>query len=276
MNNYLLSQTIGDIAGSAYEFAPVKEYDRIRMFHPDAYCTDDTVCTFACAEALLEGSDMARTLIRRCWQHPNAGYGGRYRKWLLDAASNLRPQGYVPQPYGSFGNGSAMRCSAAGWLAQSEEECIRLATATAAPTHDHPEGIKGAVATALAIYYLNHGKDKDYVREHVLRKYYPEWAAFSYAQIHPGYTFDETCQRTVPAALICFLESKDYVDCLRLAIALGGDADTLGAIAGPMAYAHYREMPAELVERAMAKMPEWMLEVNRRFDARMQELLAAQ
>ena len=268
MNNYLLSQAIGDIAGSAYEFDPVKDVTQIRIFHPCAYYTDDTVCTFACAEALVDGSDMARTLYERCRQHSHAGYGGRFRRWVHS------PE--LPPAYGSFGNGSAMRCSAAGWLARTEEECIRLATATAMPTHDHPEGIKGAVATALAIYYLNHGKDKDYVREHVLRKYYPEWAALSYAQIQPDYYFDETCQRTVPAALISFLESTDYEHCIRLAIALGGDADTLGAIAGPMAYAYYREMPAELVDTVLRNLPTWMLEVNRRFDARMQELRAAE
>ena len=284
MNNYLLSEAIGDIAGSAYEFDPNKEYNQIQVFHPRSNYTDDTVCTFACAEALLNGTDMAENLYRRCHQHPYAGYGGRFRRWLYDSAPDGRaaldrlrrgesPEGVAPS-YGSFGNGSAMRCSAAGWLAQSEEECIRLATATAMPTHDHPEGIKGAVATALAIFYLKNGKDKAYIQEHVLRRYYPDWADRSYTQIHPGYDFDETCQRTVPAALICFLASNDYVDCLRLAIALGGDADTLAAIAGPMAYAHYGTMPDELVRQALELLPSWMVELNNRFDARMQEIHA--
>ncbi len=110
------------------------------------------------------------------------------------------------------------------------------------------------------------GKDKDYIRHHVLDKYYPNWSELTYACIKPDYGFDETCQQTIPAALICFLESKDYADCLKLAIALGGDADTLAAISGPMAYAFYREVPKELIENAKAKLPEWMLQVNDEFD----------
>lgn len=135
---------------------------------------------------------------------------------------------------------------------------------TAEPTHNHPEGIKGAVATALAIFYCMNGKDKDYVRTHVLDKYYPEWSELTYAMIKPPYSFNETCQLTVPAALICFLESKDFADCLRLAIALGGDADTLGAISAPMAYAYYRQMPQELIDNALSKLPEWMKQLNDR------------
>ena len=110
------------------------------------------------------------------------------------------------------------------------------------------------------------GKGKDFVREHVLDAYYPSWSALTYADIKPSYGFDSTCQRTVPAALICFLESKDYEACLKLAIALGGDADTLAAIAGPMAYAYHRAMPKELIANAKAKLPQWMLQLNEEFD----------
>lgn len=166
-----------------------------------------------------------------------------------------------------------MRCSVAGFLAGSREECIELATRTAMPTHSHPEGIKGAVATALAIYYGMRGENKNFVREHVLREYYPEWADKTYTDIHPDYGFDETCQQTVPAAIICFLDSSSYVDCIKLAIALGGDADTLAAIAGPMAYAHYREMPQELISNARAKLPQWMLDLNDRLDKRVEKTL---
>ena len=172
----------------------------------------------------------------------------------------------IQPSYHSFGNGSGMRVSAAGFMAKSVEECIDLATKTALPTHDHPEGIKGAVATALAIFYGMQGKDKKYIRKHVLEEYYPSWSALTYTKIKPGYRFDETCQQTIPAALICFLESKDYEDCLKLAISLGGDADTLAAISGPMAYAYYREMPEELIANAKAKLPKWMLQVNEEFD----------
>jgi ADP-ribosylglycohydrolase len=148
----------------------------------------------------------------------------------------------------------------------TEEECVRMATETAMPTHNHPESIKGAVATALAIFHLKNGRDKDFVRENVLNEYYPEWANKKYDEFHDEYSFYSTCAGTVGPAIICFLESKDYVDCIKLAISLGGDADTLAAIAGPMAYAYYRSMPDTLVYQALKKLPEWMVDVSERFD----------
>ena len=259
MNNMLLSAAIGDIAGSIYERRnhSTKDYDRVQVFAPGVRFTDDTVCTFACAEALVCGLDMSQTLYRRCNQHPHAGYGGKFRQWLASPA---------PQPYGSFGNGSAMRCSAAGWLAKNEAECVEMATATALPTHNHPEGVKGAVATALAIFHLKNGRGKDYVRKNVLEHYYPDWATKNYAEIKPHYRFDSTCQGSVGPAILAFLDSEDYIDCLKQAIALGGDADTQAAIAGPMAYALYREMPTAIVEEALTMLPDWMQQVNTRFD----------
>ena len=260
MKNLLLSAAIGDIAGSAYEsrYNSTKNYDAVEMFSSHARFTDDTVCTFACAEALLNNLDMADNLWKRTNGHPHAGYGYRFRLWMASSVHN---------PYGSYGNGSAMRCSAAGWLAGTEEECVDMARLTAMPTHNHPEGIKGAMATALAVYHLKSGRDKAYVRSCVLEHFYPDWALKGYADIHDDYVNDTTCQGTVPAALICFLESKDYVDCIKLAISLGGDADTLAAIAGPMAYAFYRSMPDNLQDEALAMLPEWMRRVNSDFDA---------
>lgn len=123
------------------------------------------------------------------------------------------------------------------------------------------------MATALAVYHLKSGRDKAYVRSYVLEHFYPDWALKGYADIHDDYVNDTTCQGTVPAALICFLESKDYVDCIKLAISLGGDADTLAAIAGSMAYAFYRSMPDNLQDEALAMLPEWMRRVNSDFDA---------
>lgn len=159
-----------------------------------------------------------------------------------------------------------MRVAAAGFLPNTPDVVIKLATYTAFPTHDHPEGIKGAVATALAIHYAIDGKDKDYIKQHVLDEYYPAWSDKSYDVIKPIYYPDESCQLTVPAAIISFIESKDYVDCLKLAISLGGDADTLAAIAGPIAYAYYKEMPEELIVHAKSKLPKWMLDLNDAFD----------
>lgn len=261
MKNYLMSAAIGDIAGSAYEGRShrTKDYSAVKLFSSRARFTDDTVLTFACAEAFLDNKNMADTLWRCAHLHPHAGYGSQFKLWLYN---------HDALPYGSFGNGSAMRCSSAGWLASSEEECICLAEMTAAPTHNHPEGIKGAVATALAVFHLHLGGDKDYVRKNVLDKFYPEWSGRTYEDIHDSYTFNSTCPGTVGPAIICFLESENYVDCIRKAISLGGDADTLAAIAGPMAYAFYREMPDSLVYAALKMLPEWMVRLNERFDER--------
>lgn len=260
MKNLLLAAAIGDISGVPYEFkGRTKNYNDVDLLNPENTYSDDTICTFACAEALLEGKDMAECLHRRGREDFYRGFGGRFALWL--ASREVQP------PYGSYGNGSGMRASAAGFLARDKEECIAYATQTALPTHDHPEGIKGAVATALAIFYAKQGEGKDFIRRNVLDEFYPDWSKETYEGIKPGYQFNETCQLTIPAAIICFLESEDYADCLKLAIALGGDADTLAAIAGPMAYAHYKAMPEELVENAKAKLPKWMLDLNEKFDA---------
>ena len=259
MKNLLLSEAIGDISGMPYEFHHrTKNYDAVNLLHPKNDYTDDTVCTFACAEALMNGLDMAENLWRRCREDLYRGYGGGFMRWLTGRE--------VKPAYNSYGNGSAMRVSSAGFMARSESECIDLATQTALPTHNHPEGIKGAVAAALVIYHCMQGQDKDYVKENVLKKYYPSWASRNLADIRPDYKFSETCQLTVPVAIISFLESNDYADCLKLAISLGGDADTLAAIAGPMAHAYYKEMPEALVLNAKSKLPDWMLALNDRFD----------
>ena len=164
MKNLLMAAAVGDIAGSAYEGRThrTKDYNAVKMFSSRAHFTDDTVLTFACAEAFLKNKNMADNLWMCANQHPHAGYGHRFKQWIKD---------HDHEPYGSMGNGSAMRCSSAGWLARTKEECIDLATQTAAPTHNHPEGINGAVATALAIFYLKNGKDKEFVRQHVLDQY---------------------------------------------------------------------------------------------------------
>ena len=259
MKNLLLSAAIGDICGMPYEFVGrTKDYNAVDLLNPNNDYTDDTVCTFACADALIHNLDMAETLWKRCRQEPGRGYGGRFHAWLSAPQPGL--------PYNSYGNGSAMRVSAAGFLAKSVDESLTYAVRTAYPTHNHTEGQLGAIATAEVIFYAMQGKDKEFLRKRFFDMHYPDWADRSYASIKPGYFFNETCQLTVPAAFICFLESKDYADCLKLAISLGGDADTLAAIAGPMAYAYYREMPQELIDRAKQLLPQWMLEINDEFD----------
>ena len=259
MINYLISEAIGDIAGSAYEGKTrrIKEYDKVKIFSSRAHFTDDTVLTFACAEAFIDNLDMSMNLWKCANEHRHAGFSSKFKLWMGS---------HKPMPYRSLGNGSAMRCSSAGWLAKTEDDCVFKAQKTAVPTHNHPEGIKGAVATALCIFYLKNGKDKDFIRETILNRYYPDWANKSYSDIHDNYTFNSTCAGTVGPAIICFLDSKDYIDCIKLAISLGGDADTLAAIASPMAYAYYKTMPDALIYQAMKKLPDWMVYVSERFD----------
>lgn len=259
MNNLLLSVAIGDISGSLYEHRAhqTKNYNDVVVMHEMGKYTDDTVCTYACAEALLKHIDIATNLVLRCRQHSNAGFGSRFLEWM---------EGDDHTPYGSLGNGSAMRCSSAGWISQTEEQTVKLATELSAPTHNHPDGIKGAVATALSIYHLKNGKDKDFVRNEILGRYYPDWKYLRYKDFHDEYVFDVTCEGTVPPAIICFLDSSDYIDSIKLAISLGGDADTLAAIVGPISYAFYKEIPQLLIETARGLLPQWMLEINDEFD----------
>lgn len=254
MKDLLLSVAIGDISGVPYEFDyPTKNYDAVNLLHPEADYSDDSVCTFAIAEAFIKDLNVSENLWMRCRQDPHRGYGGRFRGWLMTEDRI---------PYNSLGNGSAMRCASAAFIAKDANECEELAIRSAMPTHNHDEGVKGAVATALTIYHLLHGKDKEYIKTEILSKYYPEWANKQYKDFHDDFPFNETCPLTVPPAIICFLESKDYSDCLKLAISLGGDADTLAAIAGPMAYAYYKTMPQELIDNAKNKLPQWMLDIN--------------
>lgn len=254
MKNLLLSVAIGDIAGVPYEFDhPTKNYEDVNLMHPECDYSDDSVCTFAIAEAFMKNLNVSDNLWKRCNEDPNRGYGGRLRRWL---SSEERI------PYNSLGNGSAMRCASAAFLAKTEEECEEMAVISAMPTHNHDEGVKGAVAASLAIFHCLHGKDKEYIRKNVLAKYYPDWELKKYSDFHDDFPFDETCPLTVPPAIICFLESNDFADCLKLAIALGGDADTLAAIAAPIAYAYYKEMPQELIDNALKIIPNWMKEIN--------------
>ena len=230
---------LGDIIGSPFEFDrgdKTKEFD---LFSKDCDFTDDSVMTIAVGEALLAvGPEATVKEIEEAvvanmqdWgkRYPYAGYGGRFRYWLRERN---------PKPYGSYGNGSAMRVSAAGWLYDSMERTREVARATANVTHNHPEGIKGAEATASAIYMARNGFSKEEIKEYIEREFHYNLNR-TLDEIRPGYHMDETCQRTVPEAIIAFLESKDFEDAIRNAVSLGGDTDTLGAITGSIAEAFY-------------------------------------
>ena len=230
---------LGDIIGSPFEFDrgdKTKEFD---LFSKDCDFTDDSVMTIAVGEALLAvGPEATVKEIEEAvvtnmqdWgkRYPYAGYGGRFRYWLRERN---------PKPYGSYGNGSAMRVSAVGWLYDSLERTREVARATANVTHNHPEGIKGAEATASAIYMARNGFSKEEIKEYIEREFHYNLNR-TLDEIRPGYHMDETCQRTVPEAIIAFLESQDFEDAIRNAVSLGGDTDTLGAITGSIAEAFY-------------------------------------
>ncbi|MDW8323395.1 MAG: ADP-ribosylglycohydrolase family protein [Burkholderiales bacterium] len=246
----MLGALIGDLVGSAYEFNPIKHKDFEPFIHPQASFTDDSVLTVAVADALLNDRDLATSLKDWGRRYPDAGYGVRFARWLHSDET---------APYGSYGNGAAMRCAPAAWLARSLDEALRLAQHTAAVTHDHPEGIKGAQTTVLAIWLARQGLAADSIRT-ILARFSGYDLTPSVDELRPDYRFDETCQGTVPAALICALEAEDFEDALRNAVSLGGDADTLAAIAGSVAEALFG-IPQPLRSEALGRLPGEMLQV---------------
>lgn len=241
----IIGAIAGDVIGSAYEFNPTREYD-FELFTPESTFTDDTVLTMANAVWLLEDEQhthdkLVKIMLDMCRKYPGRGYGGRFAHWIQDDN---------PQPYNSFGNGSAMRVSPVGYYAQSLDEALDLARISAEVTHNHPEGVKGAQATAAAIFLARQGKTKREIRRYEEKTFEYDLDR-SLEEIRPYYTFDETCQRTVPEAFLCFMEGKDYEDVIRLAVSLAADADTLAAIAGPIASATM-DVPNEIVQRVIA------------------------
>ena len=249
---------LGDIIGSPFEFDrgdKTKEFD---LFTKGCDFTDDSVMTIAVGEALLAVGPQATVkeieeavvTNMQDWgkRYPYAGYGGRFRYWLRERN---------PKPYGSYGNGSAMRVSAAGGLYDSLERTREVARATANVTHNHPEGIKGAEATASAIYMARNGSSKEEIKEYIEKEFHYNLDR-TLDEIRPGYHMDETCQRTVPEAIIAFLESKDFEDTVRNAVSLGGDTDTLGAITGSIAEAFYG-IPAVLIAEYKSRIDKGMM-----------------
>jgi ADP-ribosylglycohydrolase len=238
---------IGDLIGSVHEFAGNRVKDFTPLIHPDAQFTDDSVLTCAVAEALIAG-DRAEAIARRfkSWgrRYPRCGWGARFREWLWSATL---------LPYGSFGNGAAMRVAPAALLARSREEALQLARETAEVTHDHPEGIRGAQATALAIHLALRGDSADAIGSAVAA-----WSGYdlqhSVEQLRTTYRFDETCQGSVPQALVCALQATDFEDAVRNACSIGGDADTLAAIAGAVAEALFG-IPKALAREVEQRLP---------------------
>ncbi|MEN9481765.1 MAG: hypothetical protein RLZZ298_3160 [Pseudomonadota bacterium] len=226
----MLGAIVGDIVGSIYEFNNCCDKDFLPFFHPQAKITDDTVCTVAVADILLNQKDPATTLRDWCLRYEYVGgWGARFGQWF-----KREPL----QPYGSFGNGAAMRVSPAAFLADSEEQALAWAEMVTVITHDHPEGIKGAQATTLAIYRALQGEKPAAIRAAVSSTYGYD-LSLSVDQIRPNYRYNESCQGCVPQAITCALEAFSFEDAIRNAISIGGDSDTIAAIAGGIAEARF-------------------------------------
>lgn len=250
----MLGAAIGDIVGSRFETANHKSTD-FTLFTPECNFTDDTVCTVAVAEWVLSGckANLAEIMQKWCRRYPNpAGkYGEAFNRWIWQDH---------PQPYNSWGNGSAMRVSAVGWMFDTLEATLAYARASAEITHNHPEGIKGAQAIAAAIFWARSGYDKECIRKKVI-------CSFGYAlnftcdEIRPSYTFHSSNAESVPQALTAFLESDGFEHAIRLAISLGGDSDTLAAIAGSIAEAFYYPIPKPIRQQALAILPTDMADI---------------
>ena len=224
----MLGAIIGDIVGSVYEFNNYRAKDFTPFFHPKAFFTDDTVCTIAVADALVNRKDPATTLRewgRRYWN--NGGWGQRFALWIATDGMG---------PYNSLGNGAAMRVSAAGLLATSIEEAIALSDRVTEVTHNHPEGMRGGAATAVAIHMARTGRGAEEIRQAIVQRFQYDLTP-SVDEIRPTYRYNERSQDTVPQALTCALEANDYEDAIRNAISIGGDSDTIAAIAGAVAEA---------------------------------------
>ncbi len=248
----MLGAILGDMIGAPYEFDRGGKTKDFPLFIDSSKFTDDTVMTVAVAEALLDtlgspDAEIKAALVRSMQKwgraYPRAGYGGMFRQWLAKAD---------PKPYGSFGNGSAMRVAAAGWLGNDIAEVRRLAALTAAVTHNHPEGIKGAESAASAIFLARTGADKAEIRRYIVSEFGYDLSR-TCDEIRPGYHHVESCQETVPEAMTAFLEGDDFEDVIRTAVSLGGDCDTLTCISGSIAEAFYG-IPDDIEKEGLSRL----------------------
>ena len=262
----MIGAIIGDIVGSSHEFNSIKTTE-FNLFDKKSSYTDDSAMSMAVAEWLLDDVEhthkvLEDKMVKYGSLNPDAGYGGMFFKWLFFPERIFKSG--KRQPYNSFGNGSAMRVSAVGWLFDTLEETERVAEISASITHNHPEGIKGAQATAAAIWLARNGKSKAEIKDYISAKYGYNLDC-TCDEIRPSYDFDETCQGSVPESIIAFLESTDYESTVRLAVSLGGDSDTQACIAGGIAEAFYKDIPQEIVDRAMSLLPSYFKETLMRF-----------
>ena len=234
----MIGAIAGDIVGSVYESRPIKTKD-FPLFGPHSTFTDDSVLTVAIAKAILGGLPYRETVLELGRRYPHAGYGGSFFRWLFSPD---------PQPYNSWGNGSAMRVSPVGYAFETVDQVLTEARRTAEITHNHPEGIQGAQATALAVFLARGGGSKAEIRKEISGRFGYDLNR-SVDGIRPTYHFDVSCRGTVPEAIVSFLDSETYEDAVRNAISLGGDSDTLACITGGIAHAFYGGVPSGIVEK---------------------------
>ena len=265
----MLGAITGDMIGSSYEFRNTKDYN-FELFRHNSNYTDDTIMTMAVAKWLVDDPEHSLQVLEdkmvyygQQFQCPMGGYGAGFCTWLFHPESILVDNvgGPLPyhsttgrHPYGSWGNGAAMRASACGWFFDTLEETERVAALSAVITHDHPEGIKGAQATAAAIWMASNRKSKKEIKEYISAKYGYDLNR-TYEYLNKTYDWSSSCQGTVPEAVIAFLESNDFEDAIRKAVSMGGDSDTLACITGGIAEAFYGGVPEGISSKVLEKLP---------------------
>ena len=250
----MIGAIAGDIVGSVYEARPIKSKN-FPLFDSRCTFTDDSVLTIAVAQAILSGRPYGDAVWEIGRRYPHAGYGGSFIRWL--ASEN-------PQPYNSWGNGAAMRVSPVGFAFDTVEEVLEQARLTAVISHNHPEGIKGARATALAVFLARTEHNKEEIRQQISRRFGYDLQR-SIGEIRPAYGFRISCQETVPEAIVAFLDSVSYEDALRNAISLGGDSDTLACITGGIAEAYYGEVPEPIRIKVQEILPVPLWRITEKF-----------
>lgn len=253
----MIGAIAGDIIGAAFEFCNTKRTD-FELFSQRSKFTDDTVLTVAIADAILTGRDYAEVMREYGKKYPDSGYGDMFKRWLY--SDN-------PKPYNSFGNGSAMRVSPVGFAFDTVNKVLEEAKKSAEVTHNHPEGIKGAQAVAMAVFLSRNSKDKTYIKDSIEDSLSYN-ISYTLEDVKPSYDFDETCKGTVPPAIIAFLESKDYEDTIRKAVSIGGDSDTIVCIAGGIAQAYYKKIPDYIVSESRKRLTPELLKIIDLFNAK--------
>lgn len=251
----IIGAIAGDIIGSFYEGKNLKAY-HFPLFTSSSTFTDDTVLTMAVVDAILNKKDFKETIWHYGRNYPNRGYGGIFRLWLKSAN---------PQPYNSFGNGSAMRVSPIGFAFNTLTDVLTVAQQSAEVSHDHPEGIKGAQAIAAAVFLARTGQTKDEIKAFI-ETTFDYNLSFTLDDIRPHYRFDATCQGSVPQAIRAFLESTDYGDAIRLAISIGGDSDTIACMTGGIAAAFYKDIPTSIVKGVVRRLPQAFIDLLEIFE----------